>query len=255
MTHMQKIASKKYILDELVKAGQYASLAKLIKPVSKGLSTFFEGAAKAPSATKYFSEYGTDLTNVNKGWATTRGMDKTVKGFGNNWLAGGIGDSAKIIRGFQEGFGSGGSGALIKGIGGAAKVLGEQVRASQYKIVDLGTNKTKNTAIGLLKQNLVKGKDGKMILKGKAGFGDRVQVGVDQAGNPLFKKRVLMRGISALATPVGFGLMTGVLNQSPADGVKETGMWALARPVAEIKFAKDMVAPLFKKEKSKLEEF
>lgn len=133
---------------------------------------------------------------------------------------------------------------LLKNISTVGKNFGEllsnQIRGARYKT--LSPDKVTKTGPG---GRFIKGKG---LFKGK--MFNRPIEGTTSSGNYIVKKRKGVVPLSMALTPVGFGAGTFVLGSGKQDetlgsrtsaAVKETALWSLAPPVAQVKLISDML--------------
>jgi hypothetical protein len=216
-----------------------AALSSLFKFAPKLLSyaTGAKNAIKAGKTLSYLEAYATPaMRNAKKGMSAAKELTDT------GWIQRSIGDSVKSIRSLK-------AGVNLKApvTQNAKKILRNmytvgrrQLRDSRYRTVDLGA--TKKTLFG--KKEVLKYptelKNGKSYLKGKGIMPNRQIKGYTAGGKAIVKKRALSQAAAATITPVGFGA-TSAITGGPKEGLKETAMWTVAKPVAEVNLLKDLI--------------
>jgi hypothetical protein len=170
------------------------------------------------------------------------------------WLQKGIGDSVSAFRNLGSGIST--ENTLFqnaKNFGGNIwTTVQDQLRDARFKTVDLDANK-----------NIIT-KDGKQFLKGKFGLPDRPILGTSADGaKGIVKKRALAQVGAMSVTPVGFGIQSALFpsnktengTQSNSDGIpnrigrglKDTALWTVARPAAEVGMGVDILKSFKKK--------
>ena len=167
-----------------------------------------------------------------------------------------MGDTAHALHSVTEGVGKGQS--AIKNVGTLAKNFGSlltnQVRAARYKIIPKETAvltgpKVRSKGMkNVFKKPIQTEIQGKGLFKGKR-F-NRPIAGRTTSGGYIVKKRKGAVPLAMAITPVGFGgatflLGSGKQNESLStrtkEGLKETALWSLAPPVAQVKLISDIL--------------
>jgi hypothetical protein len=153
------------------------------------------------------------------------------------------GNTASALLAISEGVGKDKN--LLQNVGKVGKnfvnLLKDQVRGSKYKVLPASS--------------VIKTGPGGRQIKGQGLFKNfkifnRKIEGTTTSGDYIVKKRKAMRPLAIAATPVGFGTYalisgSGKKDETPVsrvgEAIKETGMWAIAPPIATAKVISDML--------------
>lgn len=227
-------------IDELEKQAGFNTLVKVLKE------------ADLVAGTKGIRE-GLKILEKHKGpmFALPKGALKKpvqVKTYGKNvggfekFVLQEIGNMAHSLSTVSKGVSK--QHGVLKNVGTVGKnfgrLLSDQVRGARYKV--LSPEKVTKTGPG---GRYIKGKG---LFKKK--IFNRPIEGKTSSGDYIVKKRKAVLPLSMAITPVGFGAGTFVLGSGKqketlgsrtSEAVKETALWSLAPPVAQVKLISDML--------------